>query len=43
MTIHPTACDGMYTCDKLCDDIFYRVAKDGDKAACEARVSQIKL
>ncbi len=39
VTIHPTACDGMYTCDKECDDIFYRVAKDGDKSACEAKVS----
>ena len=29
----------MYTCDKECDDIFYRVAKDGGKSACEAKVS----
>ena len=38
VTIHPTACDGMYTCHKLCDGLFYRIAKDGDKAVCEAKV-----
>ncbi len=36
--INPTACDGMYTCDKLCDSLFYRLAKDGDKSTCEERV-----
>ena len=38
VSIHPTACDGMYTCHKLCDGVFYRIAKDGDKAVCEAKV-----
>ncbi len=38
VTVHPTACDGMYTCHKLCDGLFYRIAKDGDKAVCEAKV-----
>ena len=38
VSIHPTACDGMYTCHKLCDGLFYRIAKDGDKAVCEAKV-----
>ena len=38
VTIHPTACDGLYTCDKLCDDILFRLAKDGAKETCEPRV-----
>lgn len=43
VSIHPTACDGMYTCDKLCDGLFYRIAKDGDKAVCEAKVCIIPV
>jgi hypothetical protein len=39
--INPTACDGMYTCDKLCDGLFYRLAKDGDKSVCEQRVRPV--
>ncbi|BDA44028.1 hypothetical protein COCOBI_05-2120 [Coccomyxa sp. Obi] len=40
--INPTACDGMYTCDKLCDSLFYRLAKDGDKSTCEQRAKEEK-
>lgn len=41
--INPTACDGMYTCEKLCDSLFYRLAKDGDKSTCEERVCSWSL
>ena len=41
--INPTACDGMYTCDKLCDGLFYRLAKDGDKSVCEQRVRPVPI
>lgn len=38
VVIHPTACDGMYTCEKECDGLFYRMAKDGDESTCAQKV-----
>jgi len=37
VTIHPTACDGLYSCERACDNPKYRLAADGDDAVCRAK------
>lgn len=37
ITIHPTACGGLYSCERACDNPKYRLAADGDDEACHAK------
>jgi hypothetical protein len=43
VVIHPTACDGMYTCEEACDGVFYRIAKDGDNTTCVEKVGLVTI
>lgn len=39
VVVHPTPCAGLYSCERACDSPKYRLAADGDDAACRAKVS----
>lgn len=38
VTVHPTACGGLYSCERACDGPKYRLAADGDDSECRKKV-----
>ena len=38
VAVHPTACGGLYSCERACDGPKYRLAADGDDSECRGKV-----